>query len=634
MPAIEVDDHNLSRSRVRYDLPVCGIVGAIRFDGAAVSRGRIEAMAEAIHHRGPDDDGFWVDGAIGFGHRRLSIIDLAGSHQPMQSVDGRWTIVFNGEIFNYQELRKSLVYPFRTDGDTETILAGLATHGIRYVERLVGQFAFAAYDRDTGTLHLVRDRLGVLPLYFRRSGDGLLFASEVKAILAGMDGSPSVDQESLGAYLYGRSVPAPFTLFEGVRKLEAAHRAEVAPDGSITERVYWQPSEEDAKRWSASEAVDAVDAAVTEAVRSALVADVPVGAYLSGGVDSSLIVAKAAALHGGGPLKTFAAGFGDPRNDELPFARQVSVHVGTDHHEVHVDARDFEALWPTLTWHRDAPMSEPADFAVYRLAQAAREHVTVVLSGEGGDELFAGYPKYRVARSMAAASIVPGGLRRVLGDSVDDRLPSRLAKARIGLRVWSTPDRDEQFRTWFAPFSARERAELLGSIRTRATSLASAGRKDDAIRAMLLADLRSWLPDNLLERGDRMSMAASLELRPPLLDHRLAELAFRLPSSVKVRSGQTKWVLKEVARRYLPREIVDRKKVGFRVPLDSWFRTSLRDSVRERLTGSGSFVAQTFDRSAIQRMLDRHDSGNFNEEIRIWTLMSLEVWHETFFSAR
>ncbi len=590
-------------------------------------------MADAIHHRGPDDNGFWIDGPIGFGHRRLSIIDVGGSHQPMHSVDGRWTIVFNGEILNYQELRESLNYPFRTAGDTETILAGLVAHGIRYVDQLVGQFAFAAFDRDTNIVHMVRDRLGILPLYFRRSGNSLLIGSEIKAILAGMEGSPSVDRESLGAYLYGRSVPAPFTLFDGIRKLEAAHRAEVRPDGSITEHVYWVPSEQDDAAWSPSDAVDAVDQMITEAVRSALVADVPVGAYLSGGVDSSLIVAKAAALHGGGRLKTFAAGFGDPRHDELPFARQVSAHVGTDHHEVHVDARDFESLWPTLTWHRDAPMSEPADFAVYRLAQAAREHVTVVLSGEGGDELFAGYPKYRVAQAMAAASLLPGGFRRSVGESIDRHLPARLARARIGLRVWSTPERDEQFRTWFAPFSAQERAQLLAGVATRPTSVAAAGRGVDPIRAMLLADLRNWLPDNLLERGDRMSMAASLELRPPLLDHRLVDLAFRLPSSVKLRSGQTKWVLKEVARRYLPASIVDRRKVGFRVPLDAWFRSSLRDSVRERLTGNGSFVAETFDKAAIGNLLDRHDSGTFNEESRIWTLMSLEVWHETFFGS-
>lgn len=603
-----------------------------RFDGTAVSRDVLAAMTTTLRHRGPDDEGTWFGGDIAFGHRRLSIIDVAGSHQPMQSADDRWVIAFNGEIFNYRELRAHLDYPFHTDGDTETILAGLTVHGIAFVSQLVGQFAFAAFDRRDGTLHLVRDRLGVLPLYYWRAGAELLFASEIKAILAGMPHRPSVDHQSLDAYLYGRSVPAPFTLFEGVRKLEAGHRVEIDRSGAERSVRYWTPPDEQPWEGGAPAAVDAVDAAVTEAVRSALVADVPVGAYLSGGVDSSLIVAKASALHTGGPLKTFSAGFGDPRHDELPWARMMSEHVGSDHHEIRVDAADFEALWPMLTWHRDAPMSEPADFAVYRLAQAAREHVTVVLSGEGGDELFAGYPKYKVARAMAAASILPGRFRQGVGERLDAHLPSSLARLRIAMRAWAAPNREDQYRTWFAPFSARERRELLAGLPSRTTST-EAGARDDAIRAMLLADLRSWLPDNLLERGDRMSMAASLELRPPLLDHRLAELAFRLPSNVKVRSGQTKWVLKEVARRHVPAQIVDRPKVGFRVPLAAWFRTSLRDTVRDRLTGSGSFVAQTFDKGAIERMLDRHSSGRFNEEIRIWTLMSLEVWHETFFSA-
>ena len=611
---------------------MCGIAGGMRVDGAPIAREVIEAMTASVRHRGPDDEGMWFHGPVALGHRRLSIIDLTGSHQPMTSVGERWTIVFNGEIFNYRELRAALDYPFRTDGDTETILAGLTIHGIDFVTRLVGQFAFAAYDHVNSVLHLVRDRLGVLPLYYWRSASTLLFGSEVKAILAGMPTRPDVDLESLESYLYGRSVPSPHTLFDGVRKLRPAHRLEIRGDGETQERRYWRPPEQDTRLWAPADAVDAVDDAVTEAVRAALVADVPVGAYLSGGVDSSLIVAKAAALHSGGPLQTFAAGFGDPRHDELPWARQVSDHLGTEHHEVRVDPHDFEALWPTLTWHRDAPMSEPADFAVYRLAQAARERVSVVLSGEGGDELFAGYPKYRAARAMAVASLLPGGLRRAAGDALDRHLPARLGRLRIGLRVWGTPDPDEQFRTWFAPFSAVERAQLLAGLPSRHTSVADDGTRADNVRAMLLADLGSWLPDNLLERGDRMSMAASLELRPPLLDHRLVELAFRLPSDVKVRSGQTKWVLKEVARRYLPAEIVDRRKVGFRVPLDAWFRTSLRDSVRDRLTGSGSFVADTFDRRAISDILDRHESGTFNEEIRIWTLMSLEVWHETFFA--
>jgi len=463
----------------------------------------------------------------------------------------------------------------------------------------------------------------------------MVFGSEIKAILVAGDVQSGVDLLSLDAYLSGRSVPSPDTLFDGIKKLPPAHRATVTREGTMSLTRYWQPPAADPRGlWTPSAAVDAVDDAVSDAVDSALVADVPVGAYLSGGVDSSLIVAKIAALRPDRRVQTFAAGFGNPATDELPWARRVSEHVGTDHHEVHVDARDFETLWPELTWHRDAPISEPADIAVYRLAQTAGQSVRVVLSGEGGDELFAGYPKYRAARAVAAASKLPAALRGPGVNALERRLPASLSRVRIALRAAGADTPAEQYRTWFAPFTAQERRSLLGSLPTRTFSLGNNGSGHDVIREMLLADLDGWLPDNLLERGDRMSMAASLELRPPLLDHRLVDLAFRLPSSVKVRGGSTKWVLKEVARRYLPAEVVDRRKVGFRVPLDDWFRSGLRDSMWDRLTGAGSFVGETLDRTAVRQLLERHESGRFNEENRIWTLMCLEVWHETFFGAR
>ncbi|GAB3133736.1 asparagine synthase (glutamine-hydrolyzing) [Marisediminicola antarctica] len=593
----------------------------------------LAGMVATLNHRGPDDSGFWQEGGIGLGHTRLSIIDLAGSRQPMVSADGRWALVFNGEIFNYRELRAQLSYPFTSDGDTEVILAGIVTHGLSFIESLLGQFALALVDRDTGSVHLVRDRLGVLPLFYSNAAGELVFGSEVKTVLAGLPRRPEVDLSSLDAYLLGRSVPAPNTLFDGISKLPPGHRAEVTNDGRVLLTRYWEPPEADpAGAWTPERAIDAVDDAVTAAVGSALVADVPVGAYLSGGVDSSLIVAKIAAVQPEHRVTTFAAGFGDPRNDELTWARRVSEHVGTDHHEVHVDAADFEHLWPKLTWHRDAPMSEPADIAVYRLAEAARQKVTVVLSGEGGDELFAGYPKYRAAKAVAAISMLPGGLRSSVAGALDRHLPHRLGRARIALRVLGERDQADQLRTWFAPFTSSEREALLAGVDSRPP--VRDPRNPDVIRGMLLGDLRSWLPDNLLERGDRMSMAASLELRPPLLDHRLVDLAFRLPSDLKVREGRTKWILKEVARRYLPAEVVDRRKVGFRVPLDAWFRGDLRDSMWDRLTGAGSFVGETFDRKAVRELLQRHESGTFNEENRIWTLMSLEVWHERFFSTR
>lgn len=610
---------------------MCGIAGISRFDGTAVDPALLHAMADRLGHRGPDDRGVWNGGSTGFAHTRLSIIDRAGSRQPMTSADGRYTLVYNGEVFNYRHLRDDLDYPFTTDGDTEVLLAGIALRGIGFIDRLVGQFAFALHDSTTGVTHLVRDRVGILPLHYTSIPGAIVYASEVKAILPALPHTPSVDLLSLDAYLYGRSVPAPDTLYEGIHKLQPGHRAELHPDGTVRIVRYWQPPEEEdnGPRWTEGQAVDAVDVAVTQAVDSALVADVPVGAYLSGGVDSSLIVAKVAALRPGRTVHTFSAGFGDKRNDELGWARSVAERFDTEHHEVTVDAGDFEELWPRLTYFRDAPLSEPADIAVFRLAEAARTTVHVILSGEGGDELFAGYPKYLAARAVQLATHLPAGLRSGAA-RLDPLLPARLGRARIALRVTATRDAEDRYRTWFAPFTASERNRLLTGVPSRRATAPDTGDADE-IRAMLLTDLWSWLPDNLLERGDRMSMAASLELRPPLLDHRLVELAFRMPSTFKVRHGSTKWLLKEVARRYLPDEVVDRRKVGFRVPLDAWFRSGLREAMWDRLTGPGSFVGETFDRAAVRSLLMRHESGAYSEENRIFTLLSLEVWHEAAF---
>ena len=610
---------------------MCGVGGIRVLAGGGVAWDALREMAEVLHHRGPDESAVWIGAGIGLAHTRLAIIDVAHSHQPMHSVDGRWVLAFNGEIFNHDDLRTELDYPFQTRGDTEVVLAGLALHGPSFVERLHGQFAFAAHDLHTATTHLVRDRLGILPLYYRHIPGGLAFGSEIKALLT-VGPPPEVDHRSLDAYLGSRAVPAPHTLFAGVKKVRPAHRVTIAPDGRVEESCYWTlPAAEPPGRWSPGKAVEAVRDGVREAVRSAMVADVPVGAYLSGGLDSSLIVAQMARLRGGEPVHTFSAGFGDHSQDELPWARRVSVLLGTRHHEVQLRPADFEDHWARLTWHRDAPLSEPADIAVFALARAAREQVRVVLSGEGGDELFAGYPKYRLVRVAEHATRVPAWLRAGVAGRVEPRLAGR-ARVRTALRAVAAADVAEQHSTWFAPFTARERSRLLGgAVAPERRPAAAAGA--DPVDRLLRHDLRHWLPDNLLERGDRMSMAASLELRPPLLDHRLVELAFRLPSTVKVREGSTKWVLKQAARGFLPDEVIDRRKVGFRVPLDAWFRSGLRDTARDRLTGAGSWVGGTLDPAYVRELVERHDRGA-SEEIRLWTLLCLEMWHESFFGDR
>jgi asparagine synthase (glutamine-hydrolysing) len=346
-----------------------------------------------------------------------------------------------------------------------------------------------------------------------------------------------------------------------------------------------------------------------------------------------LIVAVMSHLRRGEGVETFAAGFGDPRYDELPYAAQVSALLGTRHHEVRLTSEHFMDLWTRLTWHRDAPISEPSDIAVYGLAAAARQRVKVILSGEGSDELFAGYPKYSVARWLRVADVIPRPVLHHAAYFLEQRLPVSASRLRVPLRVLRSSSETERLHAWFAPFTEDERRALAGHLPSRPTAPAN-GDRGDVIRRMLEVDTEVYLPDNLLERGDRMSMAASLELRPPFLDHHLVELAFSLPSRYKVMRGRTKWIVKEVARRYLPAEIVDRRKVGFRPPLDVWFRGGLRSMAWDMLSSPSSFVSQLLDRSAVRSLLERHDRGASNEEIRLWTLLCLEVWHETFFPSK
>lgn len=600
---------------------MCGIVAIA---GNQVRSELLERMTSALSHRGPDDSRTWIGGRVGLGHRRLAIIDLDGSPQPMMSDDGRYVLAFNGEILNYAELRAGLAGPFRTSGDTEVLLRGLIECGPRFLTQVRGQFAFVLVDTLTNDLLAARDPLGILPLYYAETDDGVVFGSEIKALLPALRGTPAVDHESLDDYLMRRSVAAPYTLLAGIRKLLPGHLMRV--DAQMRQHIvrYWTaPSHVDREPMPPEAAAHVLRHRLEDAVAHALIADVPVGAYLSGGIDSSIITALAARR--APRVMTFSAGFGNARVDELPFARLVADALGTDHHEVHVAPVDFIDDWARLSWFRDAPLSEPADVAVYRLARAAREHVTVVLSGEGSDELFAGYPKYGVASALEPASLLPRRIRRSMATLVERAVPDHRGQAVArAIRSDSAASRDT---AWFAPFDDHARAGLARPSRRRAVPVRTGAR--GAVDRMLDADLAAWLPDNLLERGDRMSMAASLELRPPFLDPRVVDLALRMPARVKRHRGVSKWPIRRIARDLLPREIVERPKAGFRVPLNDWFRGGLRDLARDSLLASDSLACSAFPPARVRAILDAHDSGRSAEEMRIWTLLSLEIWHRS-----
>jgi len=416
-------------------------------------------------------------------------------------------------------------------------------------------------------------------------------------------------------------------LFAGVHKLAPGCALHVGRDGRLREETWWAlPAAVPGVLLGGAAAVAAVGEALERAVALRLVADVPVGAYLSGGVDSSLCVALMKKVRQGGEVQTFAAGFADPRFDELPYARQVAHALGTTHHEIGVTPQDFLDHWAELCWHRDGPISEPADVAIHKIARQARGTVKVLLSGEGSDELFAGYPKHAVDGRLRWLMAVPAALRAPLLRAFERALPADQSRLRIAARALTARSTGERLQAWFAPFTWYERRALrkgFGALRDPGQYERAGG---DHLRRMLYVDCHTWLADNLLERGDRMAMAASIESRPPFLDHELVELAFRVDSALKVRGGAGKWIVKEVARRYLPAPIVDRKKVGFRVPLDEWFRQGLGDYAGDLLLGSDSFVASFLDRRGIERLLQDHRSGRRSEELRLWTLLGLEVF--------
>jgi asparagine synthase (glutamine-hydrolysing) len=626
---------------------MCGISGMLSFDPARpVPREILERMNAVLVHRGPDDAGIYCEGSIGLAHRRLSIIDLSpAGHQPMANEDGTVWIVFNGEIYNFQDLRSRLAgggHRLRSRTDTEVILHLYEDHGVECLGYLRGMFAFAIWDGPRRQLFLARDRLGKKPLCYQRDARAFRFASEVKAILQDPGVEPRPDPAGISRYLTYGYVPAPGSAFQGVRRLPPAHYL-LCRDGQVEVHRYWRLRRDRKENRPEPEWCQEILARLEEAVRLRLVSDVPLGAFLSGGIDSSAIVALMS--RAAGVVKTFSIGFQEREYDELRFARLVAQRFGTDHHEM-VVRPDAVAVLPKLAWHYDEPFGDSSAVPTYYVAQMTRRHVTVALNGDAGDENFGGYERY-VANLLAA---------RV------DRWPgARLLRhaVRRGLRWWPGPGQGRSFRSrarrfleglvepperryarWFCHFYGDRKAELCTPEFREAAGdgdalevLLAAYRESDApdfADATLGVDVALYLPDDLLVKVDVASMAHSLEARSPFLDHEFMEFAAAIPSSLKVRGRVTKYILKRALHGLLPEPILERPKMGFGVPIERWLRRELRELAWDILLSPRCLGRGYFRREAVERLLDEHTRGRANWHYLLWTLLMLELWHKTY----
>jgi len=617
---------------------MCGIAGIINFNIAEPSRDIIEKMTRIQHHRGPDDEGFFVDKHVALGHARLSIIDVEGSKQPACNEDGTIWVVFNGEIYNFQEIRPQLLakgHRFKTKGDTEVLVHLYEEYGWQMVHYLRGMFAFAIWDKNKQQLFAVRDRMGIKPFYYCLTGGNLLFASEPKAILQHPGCQASPDPEGIWHYLTYRSVPAPGTLFRDIRKLKQGHWL-VFDRGGCVEKQYWEiplipESSKRTERATVLQIVDQTESLLTEAVRLRLISDVPLGAFLSGGVDSSLIVAMMTKLSNA-PVKTYSVGFRDFPTSELSYAKSVAELFKTDHHELVLEEECFADNLEKLTWMRDSPLTERGDVPLYLLAKMANEKVKVLLSGEGSDELFGGYPKYACDRLAFAVNLFPKSVIHSIGAL----LPSRFRRAEIVLKSLCEKDKATRWSQWFAPFTTEEKMLLLVNPVQAPNPLSQYVVNTDGysgLDRMLYADCKIWLAENLLERGDRMTMAASIEGRVPFLDHKFVEFAFGLPTGYKIRGLARKWLIKQVAQRYLPDTIVYRRKIGFDVPLAQWFRGKLKDMCYDRICNRNGLAAGLLKRQELEKVLNDHCSGRKDNFLKIWTLLGLSIWYDIFCNA-
>jgi len=628
---------------------MCGIAGIVASELlSADDRQRLPRMRDVVAHRGPDDAGEFHDERAALGHRRLSIVDLAAGHQPLSNEDGSVWIVFNGEIYNHADVRPELEssgHVYRTRSDTETIVHAYEQWGDQCVEHLRGMFAFAIWDAPRRRLLLARDRLGVKPLYWAETGGRLLFGSEIKSILASGLIRAEADESRLPELLSTRYLSGAETLFKGIHRLLPGHTL-VFEQGQVTIREYWDipagRTDDRVESISDQEAVQRFRELLEQAVRIRLMADVPLGMFLSGGLDSSAIAALMAGMIDR-PLQTFSVAFKQRAYSELDYARQVSTAIKADAHEVVIDDQDFFGALPRLIWHEDEPIAHPSSVPLYFVSELARRHVKVVLTGEGSDELLAGYAKYPKAlvnwRAAAAYGVLPHPLRSWIASTIVPRLPAGVRRyaRRSFVAMERTPE--AMFFDNFAAIGLARQHDLLARRLTGSSPEEVYGPSRhyfDALHGdspvldrLLYADLKTYLVE-LLMKQDQMSMAASIESRVPFLDHKLVEFAASLPPRLKLRGFTTKWILREAVRSILPAEILTRPKMGFPVPFGLWMRGSWGEAAREVLLDSRSRQRGIIEPAGVERLITAHQSGAADGADAIWSLLNLELWYRTF----
>lgn len=633
---------------------MCGIAGYVDFASGAPSAAVLRGMVGALRRRGPDAEGMLVDGPCGLAHTRLSIIDVVGSPQPMTVPGGDVSLVFNGELYNFMALRRELEKEgaaFKTQGDTEVLLRWVAKEWHAALPRFDGMFGFGAWDAREERLLLARDPIGEKPLFYATPSPTLIvFGSEVKAVLEHPEVDDGLDEDALRQALRFRAVYGHRSLHRGVRQLEPGTYLEFSRGGLRLDRYYDLIVETDRAQSELRGLTDEQTIArgqelLTESIRNRLIADVPVGAFLSGGLDSSIIVAIMRHLRRpDGTVRTFSVGFNGDPHSELHYAQTVAHAIGTDHVEVHVSESEYAGRLSELTGCRDAPISEPADVAIAQMSRVARQYVKVVLSGEGADEVFAGYPKHAFA---AAPHLLRAGLRLLGPDraaNVARLIGLDHRRALVACRALVLPRELDRVVQWFSYVDREQLRSLLPGLDWSNETWADTIDAQEAalervpggtpLMRMQTVDCLTWLPGNMLERGDRMTMAEGLEARPPFLDRKLAPFGLALPHHLKIRGRIGKWMVRRWAANLLPPEIVKRKKWGFRVPLAQWFRGHMRGMLFDYLMSSRGLCAQYGDRKAVLDLLECHDSERVDANLSLWTLLSAEIWYQDVFRTR